>query len=474
MAVLDGEKFILSTPGAVVATDQNAQVWPPKAALIMEMLERCPGCQVSREAEAKKAETGPTFVSSSRRSRPCGRCGYDGPFLAVDAEPSSPRDSLPSFAGARAKLATATQDLFRLSGSHSLPSPSIPVETSMSEPPPVSRTPESAASSGRKPEASIMFSLEALMKANQAPPKQAGGADDASNQLWNMQASEPLFGTAADDALLTTPLKAEPAQSMDSMTLPSETPNGRRWWPIALAATAGLALAAGGIWVFGSGGAAAKPPTAASEQAAIEAQPPTEPPPVLPAPGEHAAVSAPSDPAQQPVPSAPSAVSALDTVGDAPGSVPGGSVPAGSVPAGSVSANAPASVATPAPVAPAQPAKDDNKVSSRKPPPRAVVPRAPAPVVVSKTIVPFDKGAAKTALNDAAAQAASCGAGGAPGKGKIQVTFGPSGKVSDAQLVEGPFAGTTAGKCALKHFRAAKVPAFAGAAVTVAKSFKVD
>lgn len=423
----------------------------------MEMLERCPGCSVTREVEAKKkAETGPAFVSSSRRSRPCANCGYDGPFLPVEADSSSARDSLPSFAGARAKLATATQDLFRLSGSHSLPSPgshSIPVEASVSEPPP--KAVEGPISSARKPEASIMFSLEALMKANQAPPKAEGGADDASNQLWNMQTAEPLFGTAADEALLTTPLKMEPAQSMDSMTLPSETPNARRWWPIALAATAGLALAAGGIWVFGSGGAAVSAPTPASEQAALEAQPPVEAPPVLPAPGEHAPAAS---EAQAAAP--PSTEPAPGAVGDAPG----------------VGDPAPVAAATPAP--PVEPAKEKekekDKPSTRKTPARAAAPRAAAPVVASKALVPFDKAAAKAALNGAAAQAASCGAGGAPGKGKIQVTFAPSGKVSDAQLVEGPFAGTTAGKCALGQFRAAKVPAFAGAPVTVAKSFKVD
>jgi len=427
----------------------------------MEMLERCPGCSVAREVEAKKAkaETGPTFISSSRRSRPCVNCGYDGQFLPPDADSSSARDSLPSFPGARAKLATATQDLFRLSGSHSLPSSnSIPVEASVSEPPP--RAPEAPASSSRKPEASIMFSLEALMKANQAPPKPGGGADEASNQFWNMQTSEPLFGTAADDALLTTPLKMEPAQSMDSMTLPSETPNARRWWPIALAATAGLALAAGGIWVFGSGSAAVSPPTPASEQAAIEAQPPVEAPPVLPAPGEHAtaALPSPSEP-QAAAPTPPSAAPTPDALGDAPGT------------------SAPAGVAAVPPTPPVESAKekDKDKPSARKPAARASAPRVvAAPVVSSKALVPFDKAAAKAALNGAAAQAASCGAGGAPGKGKIQVTFAPSGKVSDAQLVEGPFAGTTAGKCALGQFRAAKVPAFGGAPVTVAKSFKVD
>lgn len=435
----------------------------------MEMLERCPGCSVAREAEAKakKAEAGPTFVSSSRRSRPCANCGYDGPFLPVESDSSPARDSLPSFAGARAKLATATQDLFRLSGSHSLPSPagnSIPVEASVSEPP--SRAPESPASSARKPEASIMFSLEALMKANQAPAKAGGGADDASSQLWNMHAAEPLFGTAADEALLTTPLKMEPAQSMDSMTLPSETPNARRWWPIALAATAGLALAAGGIWVFGAGGASVGALTPASEQAAIEARPPVEAPPVLPAPGEQHATAA-LPPASDSTPTTPVEPSA--------GLVPA----AGDDGAPDKAGATPAAVAAATPVPPAEPAKDTakdkDKPSSRKPTPRpAVAPRAAAPVVASKALVPFDKVAAKAALNGAAAQAAGCGAGGAPGKGKIQVTFAPSGKVSDAQLVEGPFAGTTAGKCALREFRAAKVPAFAGAPVTVAKSFKVD
>jgi hypothetical protein len=375
---------------------------------------------------------------------------------------------LPSFAGARAKLATATQDLFRLSGSHSLPSSgshSIPVEASVSEPPPKAPSAPSStpASSARKPEASIMFSLEALMKANQAPTKAEAGHDDASSQLWNMHSAEPLFGTAADEALLTTPLKMEPAQSMDSMTLPSETPNARRWWPIALAATAGLALAAGGIWVFGSGGAAVSPSTPASEQAALEAQPPVEPPPVLPAPGE--SVTAETAPAAATV---GSSVPAAGPAGDDPGQAAAATDPAGT---------APVAAATPVPpAAPAEAAKEkekDKPSSTRKPPARATAPRATAPVA-AKAGAPFDKAAAKNALNGAASQAASCGAGGAPGKGKIQVTFAPSGKVSDAQLVEGPFAGTTAGKCALRHFRAAKVPAFAGSPITVAKSFKVD
>lgn len=333
-----------------------------------------------------------------------------------------------------------------------------------------------------------MFSLEALMKANQTPSKADGGSDDASNQLWNMQSAEPLFGTAADEALLTTPFKAEPAQSMDSMTLPSETPNARRWWPIALAASAGLALAAGGIWVFGSG--AASSASAASEQAKLEAQAAVPPPAVLPAPGTLEPAAAPGDdgqPSGEPASSA-AVANAADSEGSpseatvaaaglaAPGLVQPSGLSEGAVTTGPGAVpGAVAKAAEPARDSAKENAKD--KPSSRKPPARAVPTRAPTPAssaVSSKALIPFDKAAAKTALNTAASQSASCGAGGAPGKGKIQVTFATNGKVSDAQLVEGPFAGSTAGKCALRHFRAAKVPAFAGSPVTVAKSFKVD
>jgi hypothetical protein len=360
---------------------------------------------------------------------------------------------MPSFAGARAKLATATQDLFRLSGHYS-----IPVEPPAPEPPPA---PELALdSTSRKAESSIMFSLEALMKANAPASKREAPAEEVSEQLWNMQAATPLFGTAQDQALLTTPLKVEPSPSMDSMTLPSHSPSGRRWWPLAVAAAAGLALAAGGVWFFrtpqGAAPAAAAP---ASEQATLAAQPPAAqlPPVEEPAQAEAAAAVAPAAQPEAPVPgeAAPSEPSA-----EAAQAEPGSELAAPNA----ATAAAPAAAA-PAAAAPASAAKSEPPRSTRKPPPRAVAP-------ISQKA--FDKNAAKAALATATSLAAGCGAGGAPGKGKIQVTFAPSGKVSDAALVEGPFAGTAAGKCALRHFRAARVPAFSGSAVTVAKSFKVD
>jgi hypothetical protein len=377
---------------------------------------------------------------------------------------------LPSFAGARAKLATATQDLFRLSGNHALPveAPAVPE-------PPKPSSPGEPMSSTRKPEASMMFSLEALMKATQHTPKPEA-ADEASDQLWSMQAATPLFGTAHDQALLTTPLKMEPAQSMDSMTLPSQTPNGRRWWPIVLAAGAGLALAGGGIWLFGiSNGtspvSAATPP---SEAAALVAEPLAEPPSVVePALAEPTKLASQSEAAPSPTEPTPAEPGATPPASDAdPGAttrlaavessaVASGAVPSTGVSSSSVSSNK----------ADAEKNKAVRDKPLKKPAPRVEKPSAPLKLAA---VFAFDKAAAKTALNSAAQASSSCGAGGEPGKGKIQVTFAPTGKVSDAQLVEGPFVGTTAGKCAVRLFKAAKVPAFSGAPVTVAKSFKID
>lgn len=416
----------------------------------MEMLERCPGCSVAREAEPAKAESGPKPPGR------CEHCGYDGPFPAAEAGPRLRHpDSIPSFAGARAKLATATQDLFRLSGNHS-----IPVEAAAAPEPPAPPPPAEPSapptSSARKPEQSIMFSLEALMKANSPSPSAgpSAGVEEVSDQLWSMQAATPLFGTAHDQALLTTPLKMEPAPSMDSMTLPSHAPNGRRWLPILLAACGGLALAGTGIWAFASKDAASASVATQAPPATLEA-PPSEPAAAAtPAPVENAAVTEPT-PAEVSAGALPAAEGALGEPG------------AGGAPAGA------AVVPESAPPASAEPEAEGPKVTAPekdKPVSKRVSAR-PAP---SSTNAAFDKGAAKSALNAAASEAARCGAGGAPGKGKIQVTFAASGKVSDARLVEGPFGGTAAGKCALRHFKAARVPAFSGAPVTVAKSFKVE
>ena len=61
-------------------------------------------------------------------------------------------------------------------------------------------------------------------------------------------------------------------------------------------------------------------------------------------------------------------------------------------------------------------------------------------------------------------------AGGPTGKGRVSVTFSPSGRATSAN-VGPPFAGTSVGSCAARAFRSASVPPFSGGAVTVSKSF---
>jgi predicted Zn finger-like uncharacterized protein len=96
----------------------------------------------------------------------------------------------------------------------------------------------------------------------------------------------------------------------------------------------------------------------------------------------------------------------------------------------------------------------------------------PAPAASGKP--PFDVGAAKAALAAAAANAAGCRKPGGPtGSGRVQLTFGTSGRVSSASVVSGPFGGTAVGGCIVSGFRNARVPAFTGTPQTVSKSFSV-
>jgi hypothetical protein len=88
--------------------------------------------------------------------------------------------------------------------------------------------------------------------------------------------------------------------------------------------------------------------------------------------------------------------------------------------------------------------------------------------------VPFDSSAASAALASAASTIGACKvAGGPAGQGKVQVTFAPTGGVMKAEVVGAPYAGTAAGNCIAAKFQSAKVPAFSGAAKTVAKAFSL-
>jgi hypothetical protein len=95
-------------------------------------------------------------------------------------------------------------------------------------------------------------------------------------------------------------------------------------------------------------------------------------------------------------------------------------------------------------------------------------PAAPAPVVA------FDRNAAGTALDRAAAGAGMCRSGEDPsGVARAIVTFAPSGRVTSATVNGPPFAGTTTGGCIARNLRSATVPPFSGDHVTVAKTLVI-
>ena len=83
----------------------------------------------------------------------------------------------------------------------------------------------------------------------------------------------------------------------------------------------------------------------------------------------------------------------------------------------------------------------------------------------------FSPDAARSALGAAAGAASGCKKKGGPtGRGRVTVTFAPSGRATQA-TVGPPFAGTSVGSCAAGAFKSARVPPFTGSPVTVSKSF---
>ena len=88
---------------------------------------------------------------------------------------------------------------------------------------------------------------------------------------------------------------------------------------------------------------------------------------------------------------------------------------------------------------------------------------------------PFNTGAAKRALSSAAANAsASCKKPGGPsGKGRVSVTFMPSGRATRT-IVGGDFAGTSTGGCIARVFRGARIPKFSGNPKKVSKTVRIQ
>ncbi len=99
---------------------------------------------------------------------------------------------------------------------------------------------------------------------------------------------------------------------------------------------------------------------------------------------------------------------------------------------------------------------------------------APAKTSTPAATGDFDKAAASAALGGAVAKAAACKKAGDPsGQAKVQVTFAPSGRVTVANILGPPFAGTATGSCIAMAFKSASVPPFQGDPMTVSKTVSI-
>ena len=111
-----------------------------------------------------------------------------------------------------------------------------------------------------------------------------------------------------------------------------------------------------------------------------------------------------------------------------------------------------------------EPVADDTPADPAPPPPFEA-PQPPPPEVE------FNREAARAALEDAAALAATCREDDTtPGAVRVAVTFVPSGQATVAVVESGVVRGTPVGSCVASKFRTAKVPPFSGTKVTVHKT----
>jgi hypothetical protein len=87
----------------------------------------------------------------------------------------------------------------------------------------------------------------------------------------------------------------------------------------------------------------------------------------------------------------------------------------------------------------------------------------------------FNREAAKTALDDAAAKARNCRpVGGPTGSGKVQVRYEPTGKVGAVSILTPEFDNNATGSCLVMVFRRANIPAFNGSQpVVMNKNFEI-
>jgi predicted Zn finger-like uncharacterized protein len=311
---------------------------------------------------------------------------------------------------------------------------------------------------GARNESSVLFSLDALTKpdpkaASQKKTQdkkqedQAAAAlfgDSAPNSLMNMGGGGGLAALAAPDFTKPVAAAPDPVRPSDPVEVPNTAPKKKGGAGVLLGIVIGVAAAAGvGFVVMSKKPPADKPAESNTANATAAATAPTVP-----------------SAAAEAVSAAPEAASAAPAASEA---IPSAS--AASVASAKPAVAAGTSVAAVPAAAAAAVNKPADKPAEAKKPDTAAAPPAGAD---------FDKSAAIAALGAAAANASSCKKPDGPtGGGKASVTFAPSGRATNS-TVSGALAGTDVGGCVARVFRAARVPPFAGDAVTVSKSFSVE
>jgi predicted Zn finger-like uncharacterized protein len=308
---------------------------------------------------------------------------------------------------------------------------------------------------GARNETSVLFSLDSLIKQEQAakPARQRPARIDEA-LLVDTGPSLPGGGgfapaLAAPD--FTAPISAPPPpplQTAEPVYYP-RADNSRKWMMltavVVLMSGVGFAWMSGSLRGLGLGPAPAVPLPPVPSVPVASAVPTSAP--TQSATAEPSASAAAS--ASAPAASAPSAPAA-----------PRAPMAASPTPRPQVASPSPAQ-ARPAPQATAE----ETEAAAPTPAP------APAPAGGGGD---FDAAAAKTALTAAAGNASSCKEpGGATGNGRVSITFAPSGRPTSV-AVTGDLAGTTVGSCVARLFRQTRVPAFSGDPVTVAKGFTVQ
>ena len=351
---------------------------------------------------------------------------------------------------------------------------------------------------GARNESSVLFSLDTLKAGarrgtpSSAPPRAAAAAPPTAADILGMAATGPSALPSAPSLLSAPAVSARPAPPpppppplVTEHTVPrarmDTTPPTSRLKPktgllVAAVVVGAVVVAGAAALVFKDRCMTPKPLPEAEAKPAPTVAPPKPPEPAA-SPEPPTTAVATTQPAPPPV----------ETTAPAPEKPPAREPETKHAVAPRPASPAPAPKAERTP-----PAGDDSEAlkaairteekPAKEPATEKVVlaeettetPEAPAAPPEEAAKPPFDTTAAKAALASAASGVGGCKKPFNPtGSGRIQVTFSPSGKATAATFTEGSFDGTPVGACVAKLFRGARVPAFSGDPVTVAKSFTI-